>query len=213
MIKLRIDDKEIEAKEGMSLLQVCLDNDIYIPNLCYYKDMVNPPSSCRLCFVEVEGNNSPLTSCSIKVKDEMVVRTNTPRVRKLQKTAFELLLSVHNIECKVCPANKKCELQKIAKFLHVPLKQKRIEYLEREIKIAEEHPFLKYDPYKCVLCGKCVYICTEKYQHPLLSFAKRGLDMIISFYGEIAPDKIPCDNCYACVDICPVAALTKKNDT
>ena len=175
--------------------------------------METPPTSCRLCFVEIKGENKPVNSCAIKVVDGMVVKTDTPQVRRLQKTAFELLLSVHKIECKVCPANKKCELQKIAKFLHVPLKQKRIEYLEREIKNTEEHPSLKYDPYKCVLCGKCVYICSEKYKHPLLSFAKRGLDMIISFYGEITPDKIPCDNCYACVDICPVAALTKKNDT
>ena len=213
MIKLHVDDKEIEAKEGVSLLEACLDNDIYIPNLCYLREMENPPTSCRLCFVEIDGENKPVNSCAIKAVDGMIVKTDTPQVRRLQKTALELLLSVHKIECKVCPANKKCELQKMAKFLHIPLKQKRIEYLEREIKIEDDHPFLIYDPYKCVLCGKCVYICTKKYDRPYLTFAKRGLDMFISFFGEIDPNSIPCGNCYACVDICPVAALTRKSDS
>ena len=144
MIKLQVDNMEIEADEGSSLLWTCLDNGIYIPNLCNLKEMDNPPASCRLCFVEVEGEREPVTSCSIRVKDGMIVKTDTPQVRRLQRTAFELLLSSHNIECRVCPANKRCELQRIGKFLHVPLKQKRIELLDRKIKPEADHPFLEY---------------------------------------------------------------------
>ncbi len=211
MAKLIIDNKEIEANEDVTLLQAALDNDIYIPNICYLKEMDKPPASCRLCFVEIEGMNKPVPSCSVKVKDGMVVKTDTPEVRRLQKTAFELILSVHNIECRNCLANKKCVLQDLAKFLHVPLKQKRIELLEQEIKVEDNHPFLRYDPYKCVMCGKCVYTCQKLYDSPYLAFAKRGLNMIISFYGETDPNTIPCGDCYACVDICPVAALAKKS--
>ena len=213
MVKLLVDNMEIEVTEGTRLLQASLDNGIYIPNLCYLNEMDRPSASCRLCFVEIEGESKPVTSCSVKVRDGMIVRTDTPDVRRLQKTAFELLLSAHHIDCRNCPLNKKCELQKIAKFLHVPLKQKRIELLEREIKIEEDHPFLNYDPFKCVMCGKCIFVCLKRNGGLFLTFAKRGLDMVISFYGETDPDEIPCGKCYACVDICPVAALTKKSDS
>jgi len=210
MVKLIIDDKEIETEEGTMLLQASLDNGIYIPNLCYLKDRDDHPTSCRLCFVEVNGNDKPVTSCNLEVRDGMKVKTNTPQVRHLQKTAFELLLSAHMIDCRNCPSNKKCDLQKIAKFLHTPLKQKRIKFLERNIKIEEDHPFLRYDPNKCILCGKCIFICSKKHKRPFLAYAKRGLNTYISFFGENDPAQIPCDECYECIDICSVSALSKK---
>jgi len=133
MPKLWVDGKEIETKQGTTLLQACLDNDIYIPNLCFLESMEDPSASCRMCFVEIEGEKQPMTSCTVKVKDDMVVKTDTPAVRQLQRTALRLLLSVHHVDCKHCPANKKCELQRIAKFLKVGLKPKGLErYLKRQ---------------------------------------------------------------------------------
>ncbi len=212
MAKLIVDNKELEVTEGANLLHAILENGIYVPNLCHLKEMNKPSASCRLCFVEIAGREDPAPACTFKTEDGMVIKTDTDRIRRLQRTAFELLLSVHKIECKDCSANKKCELQKIAKFLKTPLKQKRIEYLDREIKTEDDHPYLIYEPDKCVMCGKCAYVCNKLHGFLYLSFADRGLNSRISFYGEIDPDKIPCDNCYACVKICPVAALLKKND-
>jgi len=212
MIKLTVDDREIEAQEGITLLQACLDNDIYIPNLCYLKQMQDPPSSCRLCFVEIEGYRQPVTSCRVEIQEGMVVKTNTERVRKLQRTAFELLLSVHHVDCKNCPANRKCELQRIAKHLHFGLKLKRLEKLEREVQIEEDHPYLRYVPDRCVLCGRCVFVCREKNGRPLLSFARRGLDTVISFFGEEAEAMGACEQCSACIDVCPVAALLPRHN-
>ncbi|MBW2003265.1 MAG: (2Fe-2S)-binding protein [Deltaproteobacteria bacterium] len=212
MVKLLVDNKEIETEEGNNVLQACLDNDIYIPNLCYLKEMDNPPGSCRLCFVEIEGYNQPITSCTVKVKEGMEVSTNTEHVRKLQRTAFELLLSIHSVDCKNCPANKKCELQRIAKFLHFGLKLKRLEQLDREEKVEQKHPFLEYVPDRCVLCGKCVFVCKKKNGQPMLSFAKKGFDTVISFFGEEDKARATCEECYACVEICPVAALIIKNN-
>jgi bidirectional [NiFe] hydrogenase diaphorase subunit len=210
MAVMVVDNLEINFEKKTNLLKLILDNGIYVPNLCYLHDMEKPHVSCRLCFVEIEGQNKPVPSCAIEAEDGMIIRTDTPDIRRLRKTAFELLLSVHRIECKICPANRKCELQKIAKFLHVPLKQKRIEFLERGLQPDDSNPFIKYDPDKCVMCAKCVNTCKKLYDSPYLSFAKRGLDMTISFFGETDPDKIPCGDCYACVDVCPVAALLKK---
>ena len=158
MPKLRVDGKEIETKQGTTLLQGCLDNDIYIPNLCFLESMEDPSASCRMCFVEIEGEKQPITSCTVNVKDDMVVKTDTPAVRQLQRTALRLLLSVHHVDCKHCPANKKCELQRIAKFLKVGLKPKGLERYLQETEIDRNHPFINHYPNRCVLCGKCVHI-------------------------------------------------------
>ncbi|MFC1535154.1 2Fe-2S iron-sulfur cluster-binding protein [Thermodesulfobacteriota bacterium] len=210
MIKLTVDNRDIEVREGETLLQACLDNGIYIPNLCHIKDLKKPSASCRLCFVEIEGEDKPLTSCTVQVRDGMVVKTDTQPVIQLQRTALRLLLSVHHVDCGHCPANKRCELQRLAKILKVGLKTKHLGKHLKETEIDETHPCMNYYPNRCVLCGKCVYMCKEKQDEPLLTFARRGMDTVISFYGENDISTIPCEKCQACVDICPVSAITLK---
>ncbi|MBW1609478.1 MAG: (2Fe-2S)-binding protein [Deltaproteobacteria bacterium] len=211
MPKLRVDGKEIETKQGTTLLQGCLDNDIYIPNLCFLESMEDPSASCRMCFVEIEGEKQPITSCTVNVKDDMVVKTDTPAVRQLQRTALRLLLSVHHVDCKHCPANKKCELQRIAKFLKVGLKPKGLERYLQETEIDRNHPFINHYPNRCVLCGKCVHICRRQHGQSVWTFAQRGFDTVISAYGETGASSLTCEKCDACVKICPVGALTFKD--
>ena len=210
MIALQIDDKRIEVAEGSNLLEACLDNGIYIPNLCHLKDMQHPPTSCRLCFVEIEGSDNPVCACSIRVVGEMSVHTNTPRVRQLQKTALQLLLSTHDVDCKNCPANRQCALQDMAKFLKVALKTRGLDRLLKETRIDASHPFLDYYPNRCVLCGKCVYVCRQQHNRAGLTFARRGIDTVIAFYEHPQTKQLPCDTCQACVEVCPVAALLPK---
>jgi predicted molibdopterin-dependent oxidoreductase YjgC len=211
MITLRIDDRKIEVAEGTNLLAAALGNGIYIPNLCYIDGMEDPPVSCRLCFVEIEGRDHPVPSCSVRVGEEMVVHTDTPHVRQLQKTALQLLLSVHEVDCKSCPANRKCALQQMAKFLKVALKSKGLDRLLKETQIDERHPHFDYYPNRCVLCGRCVYVCREQQIRPQLTFAKRGISTVISFYDRPQTDVPPCDACRACIEVCPVAALLPKS--
>jgi len=122
-----VDNKKIRAREGTNLLQACLENDIYIPNLCYLEDMKEPPASCRLCFVEMDGEKKPVASCTLQITAGMIIRTDTLSVRKLQRAALQLLLSAHHVDCGPCPANKKCDLQHMAKFLKVGLKPRHLE--------------------------------------------------------------------------------------
>ena len=211
MITLRIDGQEIEVAEGTNLLEACLAIGIYIPNLCYIEGMKHPPVSCRLCFVEIEGRDHPVSSCSVRVGEALVVHTDTPPVRQLQKTALQLLLSVHDVDCKNCPANRKCALQDMAKFLKVALKSKSLARLLKETQIDKRHPFFDYYPNRCVLCGKCVYVCRQRQNRPGLTFAKRGINTIISFYDRPQTESPPCDSCRACVEVCPVAALVAKS--
>jgi len=210
MITIQVDAKEIRVDEGTSLLKACLDHDIYIPNLCYLEGMERPSASCRLCFVEIEGHKNPIPSCTVNVEEGLVVRTDTEDVRKLQRSALQLLLSVHKVDCAHCPANRKCGLQDMAKFLKVGLKPKHLEHHVKEVEIVDEHPAISYYPNRCVLCGRCLHVCKKRNGQVFLTFARRGLDTIISFFGQGDCDWGHCLNCRACVEICPVGALVLK---
>lgn len=209
-VTITVDEKPLEVEEGTSLLQACLDNGIYVPNLCHLPGAAAPQAACRLCFVEVAGRDQPVTACTINVADQMVVRTDTPDVRRLQKTGLRLLLSVHAVDCKNCPANKNCGLQDLAKFLKVGLKSKKLELHLKAPDIDDAHPHLTYYPNRCVLCGKCLQVCRTANGSAMLAFAQRGFDTVISFYGDTGLDAPACETCRACVDICPVAALQSK---
>ena len=203
-IKIKVNNTDIEAVEGANLLQTCLDKNIYIPNLCFLKDMDTPSVSCRLCFVEVEGLKNPVSSCTVKIKEGMVVCTDTEKVRTLQQAAFKLLLSAHHVDCRNCPANKICEIQKLAGFLKIGLKSEDFEKKLKDNDVDKTHPLIHYYPNRCVLCGRCVYVCKNK-GHSILSFANRGLDTVINLYGQ--EENLSCESCKACIELCPVKAL------
>lgn len=208
MAQILVDNKKIEAEEGSNLLKTCLENDIYIPNLCYLEEMDAPFAACRLCFVEIDGKPAP--ACTREVTDGLCVTTDAPEIRRLQKAAFRLLLSTHEVKCKQCPANKKCELQKIARFLKVGLKAKGLETKLKDTVEDISHPYLQVDRNRCVLCGKCVNICRLKHGNAYLTFARRGFETVIDAYLEPEEAPLKFSGCTACVDICPVRAISLK---
>ncbi len=210
MITVKIDNKTIEVATGANLLETCLDAGIYIPNLCYLAGMEHPPASCRLCFVEIEGSDHPVCACKISVDQGMVVQTDTRGVRRLQKAALQLLLSVHDVDCKNCPANRQCVLQDMARFLKIALKSKDLDVFLKKTGIDRRHPRLDYYPNRCVLCGKCVYTCRKQHRRAELTFAKRGFNTVISFFDLQDDTPAFCKTCNACAEVCPVAALITK---
>lgn len=212
MVKLTVDGREIEVEKGANLLKACLSNGIYIPNLCFLEDMEDPPASCRLCFVEIEGEKKPVCSCKVAVQKSMVVRTDTEAVRRLQRTALRLLLSAHTATCRSCPSNKKCELQKITRLLGARLRPRRLDHLDPAGMAEHDHSLFDFVAKRCVLCGKCVYTCQKRNGYSLLTFAKRGFDTVITSFGETDATRTSCKSCMECIKVCPVSAIVLRDE-
>jgi formate dehydrogenase major subunit/NADH-quinone oxidoreductase subunit G len=209
-VTLTIDGIEVKAPKGERVLWAALDKGIYIPNLCAIREADLPFGACRLCFVEIEGRRSPVTACTEVVEKGMVVKTNTPRVNRLRRTAFELLLSHHPIDCRHCAKNRNCELQRIASRLGFKLKLQRFRPIPRALPIDSSHPLFVYDPNKCVLCGKCVWVCHER-GIGAIDFAFRGIDTRVSTFDNVPLIDSNCNSCLECVKVCPVGALVAKD--
>jgi formate dehydrogenase major subunit/NADH-quinone oxidoreductase subunit G len=210
-VSLTIDGKKIKAKEGETILWVALENGIYIPNLCAIREKMQPSASCRLCFVEVEGVDEPVIACTEPVREGLVVNTRGKNALRLARTASELILASHPVDCGHCLKNRSCELQKIAKHLGIKLKTKRFRRLERNLPIDESSSLFIYDPNKCVLCGKCVWVCQEKLSIGAIGFTRRGFKRIVSTFQDKPMAETTCGQCTECVKVCPVGALAFKN--
>ncbi|MGQ9629771.1 MAG: formate dehydrogenase subunit alpha [bacterium] len=209
-VKLTIDGLEITADRGMTVLEAALQNDIYIPHLCYHPDL-EPAGVCRLCMVEIGGRGLTI-SCRTPVEDGLVVRTESPEIDKVRRVAVELLIANHLADCLTCAKNNQCELQRVAAY--VGIDQDRLERLRRPTRtfpIDTSNPFFERDPNKCVLCGICVRTCEELQGVSAIDFAFRGYNTTISAFGGRPIAESVCESCGECVVRCPVGALTPKN--
>lgn len=209
-IRILINGKEIECQEGEILLWVALDHGFFIPNLCALRGEKGAYGACRLCFVEIEGIAHPVTACSTRVTEGMIVTTKGKMALRLARTAFELTLSNHPVDCAHCLKNKSCELQKIAKYLQVNLNSKKFRKFYREQPLDETSPFFIYEPKKCVLCGKCVRYFQEKVSADTIGFAYRGVQRWVTTFDDQPVGLSPCGQRAELVEICPVGAFVAK---
>jgi len=210
-VSFTIDGKKITASTGEKLLRVALDNDIYIPNLCDLPGK-EPEAACRLCFVEIEGRNGPVTACTEEVADGMVVNTKGEQALRLARTGFELLMASHPVDCAVCPANRNCELQKISRHLGVKLNTKRFRKLLRELPLDESNPVFSYNPNKCVLCARCVRLCRQHKATSVLGMAHRGFLRRVTTFADEPIGEDRCLECHDCISACPTGSLYFKTD-
>jgi formate dehydrogenase major subunit/NADH-quinone oxidoreductase subunit G len=211
-IHITIDGKEIEGSEGEMLLSAAQEHGIYIPNLCAVREMSEPYGACRLCFVEIDGESLPVTACTTRMREGMAVNTKGAKALRLARTAFELILSNHPVDCAHCLKSGSCELQKIAKHLGVKLNTKKFKKILRERPIDESGPVWIYEPNKCVLCGKCVRYCQERLDTRTIGFAYRGFQRWVTTFGDEPVGLSECRDRAELAEICPVGAFVPKKE-
>ncbi len=209
-VSFTIDDQPVQAEPGTKILWAALDAGVFIPHLCAMRERDPAFGACRLCFVEVDGRDLPVTACSEPVQQGMRVLTRSERVDRLRRNGLELLLSHHDLDCKHCAANGSCSLQDLAKKLKVRLAPKRMRKLAAEMPVDDSHPLVVLNPNRCVLCGKCVWVCREVEKSGVLDFVFRGLNTRVAPFSLEPLADSSCTGCLKCVEVCPVGAITRK---
>lgn len=203
-VTLTIDGKEITVPETYTILMAAQQLGIEIPRLCF-DPQLEIVSACRLCLVEIEGNPSLQTSCSIMAEDGMVVETENERVVNARRDVLQLLLDNHPSDCLTCQKAGECDLQRYSYKYDVKFRDHDGDY--RESIVDTSSPYIFRDESKCILCGKCVRTCAQVSDRKVLSFGNRGFDTKIVADADLSMEESSCVSCYRCVSVCPVGAL------
>jgi NADH-quinone oxidoreductase subunit G len=202
LVNLTIDGHQLQAPKETLLINAAKQAGIAIPAFCYY-DGLSLQAACRMCLVEVEKTPKLQVACTMPVAEGMVVHTDSAQVRQARKGTLEFLLTNHPLDCPVCDKGGECELQDMV-FRYGAGESR---FREEKIHVDEKQwsPVVYYDAPRCILCYRCVRICGEGLGVNALGIGNRGSA------AEIVPnhgDHLECDECGACIDICPVGALT-----
>jgi len=201
MIRLTIDGKEIITQEGKTILEAAREGGIAIPTLCYHEQL-SPIASCRLCIVEVEGYEKPMTSCTTPAVEGISVITRSDRLLKMRREFLNLILTSHPLDCPQCDKGGECRVQELA-YEH-GIEKVEYEALRIDRKEAYATPLIRYWELRCVLCGRCYQACREVSGRAAIDIKGNG------FEARIAPtENSDCISCGECLSLCPVGALTE----
>jgi len=204
-VSIELNGVKMHVELGKTILEVCKENNIHIPTLCYHEDLCIA-GNCRMCLVEVEGMRTLQASCAFPITSPVKIKTFSDKVRKARKHIVDLMLSEHYGECYSCVRNNNCELQTLAKeygvdgyeFGHVC--EPRFEIDRSSFAVVREMD-------KCILCRRCVRTCIDLQEVGVLEAINRGYDTKISTFMDKPLADVICINCGQCINRCPTGAL------
>ncbi len=204
MPKMKIDGNEIEVPAGISVLQACELAGVEIPRFCYH-ERLSIAGNCRMCLVEQEKAPKPIASCAMPVMEGMVIKTNTPAVKKARNGVMEFLLVNHPLDCPICDQGGECDLQDQA--MAYGYDRSRFHENKRAVPDKDLGPLVKTSMNRCIQCTRCVRFATEVAGIEELGATGRGEQMEITTYVQKTLSSELSGNV---VDLCPVGALTSK---
>ncbi len=209
-INIKIDGNILSVEKDTTIMQAAEKIGIKIPRLCYHPKL-SIEGACRICIVEVKGMRNWMASCAVKVWEGMEVTTSSPEIREARRDIVELILDNHPKECQLCERDGNCELQNLAYTMGV---RDRLFEGERKIFKVEDSSFsVVRNSEKCILCQRCVRVCSEIQGVNNLSQHFRGFNTVVTpaYNGDMI-DSV-CINCGQCINVCPTAAWIEKSLT
>ncbi|MEI7943098.1 MAG: NADH-dependent [FeFe] hydrogenase, group A6 [Candidatus Riflemargulisbacteria bacterium] len=209
MIKVKINEEEVEVPAGTSILNAAKKAGIKIPTLCYHEDLL-PTASCGLCIVKIKGMNKKVRACATAAENGMEVITHDSELYNIRKIVLELILSNHPNECLTCQRNGQCELQTLSKEFGI--REQNFTPILKAKSIDKSTTSLILDRQKCISCGRCVQVCQDVQAVWALEFIGRGFTMNIAPAGDLQLNESPCVKCGQCSAHCPVGAIVEKDE-
>ena len=208
MVKLMINDQNIQVPEGTTIMEAAREVGIEIPHLCFLKD-INDIGACRVCVVEIEGMEKLVTACNTPAEDGMVIYTNSPKVRAIRKINVQLILSDHSGKCSTCVRSGNCQLQSLANDLGVlELPYEPI----AEIDMWDKSFPLIRDASKCIKCMRCIQVCDKIQDLHIWNISGSGYRTTVDVSGNVSIREADCSLCGQCITHCPVGALRERDD-
>lgn len=208
MVNLTIDGQKVSVPQGTTIMQAAATVGIDIPRLCYLKD-INEISACKVCVVEIQGQNRVVTACTTPVQEDLVVYTNSPTARSVRRTNVELILSQHDCLCATCVRSGNCSLQKLANDLgiyDIPYERDVV-----DMPWNQDFPLIR-DSKKCIKCMRCVQICDKVQKLHIWDVQNTGSRTTVDVAGNVTIEDSDCSLCGQCITHCPVGALKERND-
>ena len=209
MAYMYVDNMRVEIEGEKNVLEVIRKAGIDLPTFCYYSEL-STYGACRMCVIENERGGIE-AACSTVPRDGMRVRTNTPVLQKHRRMVLELILASHCRDCTTCSKSGSCRLQELA--LRFGVDKVRFSDNRKISGIDNSSTSIVRDPSKCILCGDCVRVCSEKQGLGIIDFAKRGSKMEVMPAFNMKLAETDCVNCGQCAAVCPTGAITVKDET
>jgi bidirectional [NiFe] hydrogenase diaphorase subunit len=207
-VPVTIDGRGVKAVDGERVLDLARRVGVPIPTLCDLEGL-SVHGGCRLCLVQIGEGSRLVPACATEVAEDQEIRTDTPELRDHRRRIVELLFAEGNHICAVCVSNGACELQDLATTTGVDHIHYELEHPRQDVDVS--HPLFALDRERCVLCTRCVRVCTEIEGAAVWDIAHRGGDSRLVAeldvpWGEAGS----CTSCGKCVQVCPTGALSHK---